>query len=45
VFRYLGTANAVMKWKKLRGFYRDLEREHHTVYQIDGNTLTSEDTA
>lgn len=36
---------AVIKWKKLCGFYADLEREHHTVYQIDGNVLTNEDLA
>ena len=41
----LAATLAVMKWKKLRGFYRDLEHEHHTVYQIDGNTLTNEDMA
>jgi hypothetical protein len=23
---------AVVKWKKLRGFYRDIEREHHSTY-------------
>lgn len=36
---------AVIKWKKLCGFYADLEREHHTIYQIDGNVLTNEDLA
>lgn len=39
----LNATLAVMKWEKLRGFYRDLERERHTVYQIDGNLLTNED--
>lgn len=36
-------ALAVIKWKKLLGFYRDLENEHHSVYTIDGNTITNED--
>ncbi|MCD7444745.1 ThiF family adenylyltransferase [Streptomyces lincolnensis] len=35
---------AVIKWKKLYGFYLDLEEEMHSVYQIDGNVLTGEDT-
>lgn len=30
---------AVIKWKKVRGFYRDLEREHHTTYTTDGGML------
>jgi ThiF family len=34
-------AMAVIKWKKLRGFYRDLEREHHCLYTTDGNSLTN----
>jgi hypothetical protein len=29
----------VIKWKKIRGFYRDLEREHHCTYTTDGNML------
>lgn len=36
-------ALAVIKWKKLWGFYVDLEREHHSTYTIDGNMLTNED--
>jgi hypothetical protein len=34
---------AVVKWKKLRGFYRDLEREHHSTYTTDGNMLLNGD--
>lgn len=34
---------AVIKWKKLRGFYRDLEREHHCTYTTDGNMLLNGD--
>lgn len=30
---------AVIKWKKIRGFYRDLEKEHHCTYTTDGNML------
>jgi hypothetical protein len=39
----LNAALAVIKWKKIRGFYRDLEREHHCTYTTDGNQLESED--
>jgi hypothetical protein len=35
----LNGALAVIKWKKIRGFYRDLEREHHSTYTTDGNML------
>ncbi|WP_433432286.1 ThiF family adenylyltransferase [Nonomuraea sp. CA-141351] len=35
---------AVIRWKKHCGFYLDLEREHSTVYEIDGNVLHNEDT-
>lgn len=34
---------AVIKWKKLCGFYTDLEREHHCVYAVDGNEITNDD--
>ena len=32
---------AVIKWKKLVGFYDDLEQEHHMLYAIDGNFITN----
>ena len=35
----LNAALAVIKWKKLRGFYRDLEREIHSLYTTDGNHI------
>lgn len=35
----LNAVMAVIKWKKIRGFYRDLEREHHSTYTTDGNML------
>jgi hypothetical protein len=39
----LNATLAVIKWKKLRGFYRDLEREHHSTYTTDGNMMLSGD--
>lgn len=39
----LNAALAVITWKKLFGFYRDLECEHHSTYTIDGNVLFNED--
>ena len=39
----LNAALAVIKWKKLVGFFHDLECEHHSTYTIDGNMLLNED--
>jgi hypothetical protein len=39
----LNAVLAVIKWKKIRGFYRDLEREHHCTYTTDGNMLLNGD--
>lgn len=39
----LNAALAVIKWKKLRGFYQDVENAHFTSYSIDGNVLVNED--
>jgi hypothetical protein len=39
----LNAALAVIKYKKLFGFYRDLGSEHHCTYTIDTNMLLSED--
>jgi len=36
---------AVIKWKKLRGYYRDLDRELHSSYTTDGNALINKDRA
>lgn len=33
---------AVIKWKKLLGFYFDFDNEHNSTYTIDGNSLTNE---
>lgn len=38
----LNAALAVIRWKKLLGFYVDFEREHYSTYTIDGNMLTNE---
>lgn len=40
----LNATLAVIKWKKLRGFYLDLEKEHSASYMINGNALLNEDT-
>ncbi|WP_375769802.1 ThiF family adenylyltransferase [Archangium gephyra] len=39
----LNASLAVVRWKKLFGFYGDLEREHFATYTLDGNTLVNED--
>lgn len=39
----LNAALAVIKWKKLFGFYADFEKEHFTTYTIDGNSIANED--
>jgi ThiF family len=39
----LNAALAVVKWKKLMGFYQDLEMEHHSTYSLNVNMLRSED--
>lgn len=40
----LNAALAVIKWKKLCGFYEDVEREHHSTYSTNFNLLTSDET-
>ena len=39
----LNAAMAVIKWKKLIGFYHDFEREHFSAYTVDGNRMSNED--
>ncbi len=34
---------AVIKWKKLFGFYADTENEHNSTYSVDSNSLINED--
>lgn len=38
----LNAALAVIRWKKLAGFYQDFEHEHHTTYSININQFLSE---
>jgi hypothetical protein len=38
-------ALAVIKWKKICGFYADLEHEYSITYTIDGNHVLNEDHA
>lgn len=39
----LNAVLAVIKWKKLNGFYSDVRREHWSAYGVDANVLISED--
>lgn len=40
----LNAALAVIKWKKLHGFYADHTREHFSAYAINCNAIVNEDT-
>jgi hypothetical protein len=39
----LNAVMAIIKWKKIRGFYRDLEREFQSTYTTDVNMLLNGD--
>lgn len=39
----LNAALAVIKWKKMCGFYLDIDKEHHSTYTIDGNLIINEE--
>jgi molybdopterin/thiamine biosynthesis adenylyltransferase len=39
----LNAALAVIKWKKILGFYHDAEKEHNSTYSINCNLLTSDE--
>jgi hypothetical protein len=39
----LNALMAVMKWKKLSGFYQDLKREFNSTYTINTSQLINED--
>lgn len=39
----LNAALAVIRWKKERGIYADLDGEHHSLYAINGNHITNLD--
>jgi hypothetical protein len=41
----LNAALAVIKWKKLIGYYHDAEHEHHSMYTVESNHLLNEDCA
>ena len=34
---------AVLKWKRLNGFYKDLKEEHHSTYTVNTNQLINDD--
>jgi hypothetical protein len=40
----LNAALAVIKWKKICGYYDDVTREHYCAYTIRSNQMISEDT-
>ncbi|MCK9638343.1 MAG: ThiF family adenylyltransferase [Prolixibacteraceae bacterium] len=39
----LNAVLAVIKWKKLLGFYQDLKLEHNSVYSINASQLTNDE--
>jgi len=39
----LNAALAVIKWKKLYGYFDDVTKEHYCAYTIRSNQLISED--
>lgn len=39
----LNAALAVLRWKRLLGFYRDAEQEFHSCYTIDGNHIANDE--
>ena len=39
----LNAALAVIKWKKLSGFYLDMEKEYNATYGIITNVITNDD--
>ena len=41
----LNAALAVVKWKKVCGFYHDAVQEHFSTYTINVNMLTNDDPA
>lgn len=40
----LNAALAVIKWKKMFGFYHDLAKEHNSLYTIDVGSLINDET-
>jgi hypothetical protein len=41
----LNATLAVIKWKKLRGYYHDTGKEHYSAYTIANNRMANEDKA
>jgi hypothetical protein len=41
----LNAVLAVIKWKKILGFYQDLKKEHHSTYSINVGHINNEDPA
>lgn len=41
----INAAMAVIQWKQLCGFYRDIEHELHSVFRVSDNHIISEDAA
>lgn len=41
----INAAMAVIQWKQLCGFYRDIEHELHSVFRVSDNHILSEDVA
>ena len=41
----LNATLAVIKWKKLRGYFHDFSNEHYSSYTIEGNRMAYEDMA
>jgi hypothetical protein len=41
----LNAALAVIKWKKRFGFCHDLEKEHHSTYEINVNKIVNDEIA
>lgn len=41
----INAAYAVIQWKQLCGFYRDTERELHSIFRVADNHILSEDAA
>lgn len=39
----LNAALAVIKWKRICGFYFDYDREHNTVYQVSTNQIANDE--
>jgi hypothetical protein len=40
----LNAVMAVLRWKKLAGFYADFRHEHHNTYTIETNSFVSDET-